>query len=534
MKFDAALANTAWLATSLVERARFLRSATEVEATQRGLLKSYLRNNAATEFGRAHDFANIDCWEAYAERVPARRYEDIAAWIERIAMGEPNVLTAEAVSLLEPTSGSSGAEKWIPYTQTLRREYRRGVAAWVAELFLRDPSLIGGRAYWSLTPQIERKARVTTAIPIGFDADSAYLGGFAQRLIGRTQAAPPQLKSIPAMSRFWHLTLLALLKCRDLRLISVWHPSYILLLLRHLRETWDELLVDLRDGVVQENPIVRLSPAPERAAELEDIGPGLPIELWPKLRLISCWADAQAAQSLSQLRAEFPGVRLQPKGLIATEAFVSLPWGTQRPLSVRSHFFEFRDDRGMILPAWRLRPGDSYAVIVTTGGGLYRYELGDRVQVTGHTRDIPNLRFLGKEDNVSDHFGEKLSEEFVSNCMATVFARHELEPGFAMLALDDSDPAPGYTLFIESAKHVPDRLIERLEEELCRNPHYALCIRLGQLRPLRIVRLAADAYAVYSQALMERGMRLGDIKPTPLSRHRGWAQRFAGQRATPR
>ena len=47
--------------------------------------------------------------------------------------------------------------------------------------------------------------------------------------------------------------------------------------------------------------------------------------IWPGLALISCWTDAAAGQFLPQLRELFPAIEIQPKGLLATEAFVSFP-----------------------------------------------------------------------------------------------------------------------------------------------------------------------------------------------------------------
>src|SRR5207244_10027784 len=70
--------------------------------------------------------------------------------------------------------------------------------------------------------------------------------------------------------------------------------------------------------------------------------------LWPRLALISCWADAAAAQFLSELRELFPEVEVQPKGLLATEAFVSFPLldHSGAALALRSHFFEFEEHGG--------------------------------------------------------------------------------------------------------------------------------------------------------------------------------------------
>ena len=130
-------------------------------------------------------------------------------------------------------------------------------------------------------------------------------------------------------------------------------------------------------------------------------------------------------------------------------------------------------------------------------------------------------------DNIADHYGEKLNEAFVAACMKTVFDRHGIAPKFAMIALDESGNAAAYTLYVEFTSKLPDTLGPDLDMELRRNPHYDLCVRLGQLRPVQVFTVATRAYETYSQVLVKRGMRLGDIKPTVLSRLTDWSGHFA-------
>ncbi|MGB5331833.1 MAG: GH3 auxin-responsive promoter family protein, partial [Woeseiaceae bacterium] len=118
MNAGAAFANASWLAASIPEWLRFRRAASNVEAVQRRLLSTYLSRNAATAFGRANEFSRLKSWEDYSARVPIGTYDDFQPWITRIAEGEDHVLTAEKVDMLEPSSGSSGPEKWVPYTRT--------------------------------------------------------------------------------------------------------------------------------------------------------------------------------------------------------------------------------------------------------------------------------------------------------------------------------------------------------------------------------------------------------------------------------
>jgi hypothetical protein len=259
-------------------------------------------------------------------------------------------------------------------------------------------------------------AREESAVPIGFDNDSAYLGGVRQRLVESALAVPSALRLVREVENSRYITLLCLLRQRGLRLISVWHPSFLTLLLDALPKHWDELVQDVdRGGCSRAAGLpaeVRRSlakkPQPRRAAELRRASPTSPETLWPHLRVVSCWADAQAALSARDLQTRLPGVVIPSKGLLATEAFVSIPFRGLHPVAIRSHFYEFTDEHGAVKLAHELRPGAIYRVIVTTGGGLWRYRLGDLVEVDGFVGRTPSLRFLGRGGNVSDLCGEKL------------------------------------------------------------------------------------------------------------------------------
>jgi hypothetical protein len=222
-----------------------------------------------------------------------------------------------------------------------------------------------------------------------------------------------------------------------------------------------------------------------------------------------------------------------------------------------------------------LEIGCHYAVVITTGGGLYRYQLHDLVEVVGYLGTCPLLRFVGKEAYVSDWFGEKLNERHVGQVLAELFARYTIQPNFAMVACDEigathfqsldlAEPTkwpvdddhreaqrgqakasygqdkytshpksnPAYTLFIEAPAAADDtlRLLgDNLEAALQENYHYRYCRQLGQLGPLRVFRIDGNALATYLRACQAHGQRAGDIKPVALHRLGGWSQFFRGQ-----
>jgi hypothetical protein len=492
-----AAANATWFLSSLPASGRFASALKKPEEVQLAKLKSLLRAGANTAFGREHSFKQIHSYADFAAAVPIRTSDDFTPWLARIMRGEQKILTADRVTHLVPTSGTTSGRKLIPFTASLQREFDAAIAPWVCDLITQWPGLIHGPAYWSITPPNRCVETAQSKIPIGFASDASYLGGIKARLVDAVIVKPKPSRNL---EEFRFETLRALLTAPDLRLISVWHPSFLLLLLDELPKHWDRLR-RVCPGVV-------------------NLSPDEPAVLWPNLKVVSSWGDEHASSGFNQLARRFPEAQVQPKGLLASECFVTLPFRGQYPLAIRSHFFEFLGERGQPWLAQELEPGKTYEIVVTTAGGLYRYKLGDRALVTSFLEETPCFRFVGRTGLVSDLRGEKLTDEFVASCIRRLNGNFT----FAMLAPSiDSDP-PYYTLFIEG--DCRSSLAWEFESHLRENPHYANAVDLGQLGSVRLLRIAANAYEIYSDHLVRQGSRLGEIKPSALSMCSRWADRF--------
>jgi hypothetical protein len=509
MLFKTAIANCLWTASNAPAYLRFHRALRKPRVAQQRKLRELITQNTNTAFGKTHRFGEIRTYEDFTRRVPLNDYSAFEPWIERIRRGEENVLTSELVTHLVPTSGSSGARKLIPFTAGLQREFSAAIGPWLADLTLHWPGVLGGPAYWSISPAIGEQTAESSAVPIGFASDTEYLGGKRRRLAEMIMAVPPNVSGAKSLEAFRYETLLHLVRCRELRLISVWHPSFLTLLLDALPTIWERV----------QNEI-----GARRANELKRIDPWKPEAIWPQLRVISCWGDGAARLALDDLRKRFPSVGVQPKGLIATEAFVSLPFKEQYPLAVASHFFEFINPQGEAIPLEEVVKGDEYEIVVTTAGGLWRYRVGDTVRVTGWLEKTPCLEFLGRKGNVSDCFGEKLSEPFVAQAFAEVFGNKL--PRFALLAPDEDKQGCRYTLYLEGQPELPR--LNGLERALRRNPHYAYCRDLGQLLPPRFFMISAGGFESFAARQAAHGARLGNVKPALLSRSSGWSKVFLG------
>jgi hypothetical protein len=534
----AVAANLAWIGATIPARRRFRTALDDPFTAQAALLAGCLRRNCDTEIGRALGFDRLlsegeargvrALVDAYRERVPIAAYDDLEPFVRRIQAGAERVLTAAPVTRLTPSSGSTAARKLLPFTSDLRREIGRAVDAWIADLHRTHPAVRRGRAYWSISPAMPPDR--AGAVPVGFDSDSEYLGAARRALARRVMAVPDGVARVTDPDAFRYVTLLYLARARDLRLISVWHPSFLGRLLESLPEWIGPIASDVANGTVSAPGGLRgarlepFEPDRVRARELAQLPSLEPRTVWPGLALVSCWADGPAAAPAGELGRTLAGVPIQDKGLVATEGIVSIPFERRHPLAVTSHFFEFLDSEGRSRLAHELAPREEYTVVLTTGGGLYRYGLGDRIEVDGWVGRTPSIRFLGKADRVSDLFGEKVSEPFVAGVLRRLFGADGW-PRFAMLAPEAVHGGIAYTLFVESDNPPPD-LAARLEAELRRNPHYAWCVDMRQLAPARIVRTAPGGDRAYVDACVARGQRLGDVKPAALRTETGWSATF--------
>ena len=445
------------------------------QATQTQLLHTILQHNAHSQFGRRHGFAQLSGYADFAAAVPLGNYASHQHAIEQTAHGVPQLLSSEPVLMFEETGGSSGGAKLVPYTAALQAAFARAVLPWLGDLMRRRPQAFAGQLFFIISPASRNASHTPGGIPIGSGNDLAYFGHeLAAALAGRTLFLPELLQAQSAAEWQWHSARL-LLHAPALSLISVWSPTLLLAIIHTLQQQQDSLLATVTDR----HHRARLSRA------LSGHSPDTRA-LWSQLDTISCWCSHTAAAPAAQLQALFPQAYLQGKGLLATEGITSLPFG-EHPyplLAVNSHFYEFAADNGEIYQAHELAADAQYRVIITTQGGLYRYDTGDCVQVCGFEQGVPRLNFIGRSGWYSDVCGEKLNEAFVRNAMLSVDPRlpeHCLLQGTAM-------PQPHYRLLAADADAawLNADVCAALDSALHANPQYAHARRIGQLHPLRL------------------------------------------------
>ena len=473
---------------------------------QENKLKEILENNKNSLYGKKYNFNEIKTIEDFQKEVPLTTYEDYLPYIEKIKNGEEHILTYEKVKMFELTSGSTSASKLIPYTDSLKKEFQAGIKVWLYSLYKKYPSLKFGKSYWSITPKIDFQHKEKSLIPIGFEEDSEYFGNLEKHLIDSIFVNPKDIKNEKDMDRFYFKTLSALVAEENIRLFSFWSPSLLLLLIEYLEKNSEKILKTLKEKRKQE---VR------KYIEAKEYH-----KIWKNLILISCWGDTNSTEYLKKIREIFPNTIIQEKGLLATEGFISFPDAEKNlsKLSFYSHFFEFLSlDDNKIYNISEIEANKKYELIITTSGGLYRYCIGDIIEVISIENNVPYIKFAGRKGAVSDLFGEKLEESFLKNIMET----YKQKIDFYMFAPNKNH----YILFIKTDKKIN---VQDLENKLRENFHYDYCRKLGQLKAIKVFTLTGQPEKEYIQACQNKNQKLGNIKMIALSKESGWENIFNG------
>ncbi|MBJ3778153.1 GH3 family domain-containing protein [Acuticoccus mangrovi] len=470
--------------------ARLRRALDAPEAAQARVAQAVARDLARTEYGRRHGVSSTDGRQTLLDKLPVAQYEDLRPLVARQIAGERAVLTTHPVQRVEYTSGSSGAAKPVPMTAPLIAAFSRTARLMFADALGAGLTLRTGRLFASISPPAGRPDDATSD-------DTGYLTGLLRPIARHIMVLPPDYGTAQTVEAFRDSLALTLLSARDLEVVSVWSPSYLLALLDHIVRRRDALAHALD---------------PDRAALLARAEPDW-TAIWPFLSLLSCWTHGAAARLAAALADRLPGVTIAPKGLLATEGPVTVPlraYGAVEPVPlVDTVLLEFLDDDGRSHPVHRLDAGGDYDVVTTIPGGLPRYRLGDRVRACERIGATPSLVFLGRAGEVADLVGEKLSADFLRAALDGILADVPSPPLVVVPVRTANGGA--YHLLVDASPDEATLLADRLEGALSAAVHYRAARRLGQLEPLR-ARSVPHLSARLQRFHMGEGMRLGDIK----------------------
>lgn len=338
--------------------------------TQQTVLRRRLFDGASVALGRKFGVQAGWSYDRFARAVPAFDYDSFKPYVERMLRGERNVTAPGRVDSFARSSGTtSDRSKYIPVTfSSIVENHTRGMRDVVSLYFEQNPSsrVLDGRI---LT--LGGSCRMEEANLVG-DL-SALLLRHTARWNSLLCSPMPDEALIADFDRKCETICRSCIR-QDIRAFTG-VPSWNLELMRRvvayagksdLREVWPGLECFVHGGV---------SFAPYRRA-FEELIPG-------PMRYMETYNASEGFFAIADDPAR-------------DDMLLMLDYGT---------FYEFR--RGTeIVPLEGVRAGETYAMLITSDNGLWRYEIGDTVTFT--STDPYRIRFAGRTRQFLNVFGEEV------------------------------------------------------------------------------------------------------------------------------
>ena len=510
-------------------------------AVSQETLMQLIRTNEDTEYGRRFGFREIRSYADFAARVPLTEYEDYEPYIERMFyFGQKNLLTADKTVYYAHTSGTSGASKMIPCSQSALDILFSTVFQRVFGLYDTECRMRGQTGMPACRGINLMESRIGyTPYGVAHGAISEVLNISADTPL--YNALPDEIVYPAAEFDRRHVKMLFALRERHLSfLMSTFSPT-LYDMIAYLRSSWRLLCDDIETGrICEEVPVdpklrnlleSRLSLDPERADEIRAImekhenGAFVPL-LWPEMKLIATVGTATFAPFIDRLRQSLgPEIAVDYLGYVCSEATVAAPLGEGEPacmLLPYSGFYEFlpMEDGAPEKPILmdQLEVGKEYELIVTNLSGFYRYRLGDVIRVTGYHNECPLIIFSYRKNQLISMYGEKVTETALRTAVeATAEESATTILEYSVYADAGTDPGH-YIVLLESDREItPEQwslYSEILNRKLCSvHESYQKKIVQKTMLPLEVKFVQPQTYALYRDLKVMGGASPNQLKP---------------------
>lgn len=456
-------------------------------------LKKILRDNKDTEYGRRLSFADISSAEDYRRKVPLTRYEDYNGLCGH------NRYTVYPVRYTLATSGSTGKRKVFPLTEEALDRYGDYIYSMPYRFW-------GGKSGPHIHTSVFRprknednllsSAYFSELRDRGYFDPGAYVGGEG-------------LLFSEDITDVFYMKSWLMLCCPELVSIQSIFLYDVLLIMSYMEENRTSLLNDMKKKQVSadlkqdtKERLLACLPEPsvlERAEKILSEGFDTPIlpRLFGGLRFISGIGGKSMEFQTNALRRYSGTIPLHFFAYASSECMIGIaiyPEKDEYALLPYSAYYEFLDKNEKCVQMDGLLPGESYEIVLTTFGGLYRYRTGDIIKIVRFVGETPVFEILGRKQTVNIA-GEKLSAELVEKTFASWAESCRLN--YSDFALGAEHAVPGrYWLFVETVGELPDGAGTTVDKMLAEaSEDYMDVRRLGMLKELKVKRCGSGSIA---------------------------------------
>jgi GH3 auxin-responsive promoter len=374
----------------------FLKYPNEV---QNELLLTLIDIAKDTQIGKQYDFASIQNYKAFSERVPVRSYEDYQPLIERSRLGEDNIFWPTTIKWFAKSSGTTNAKsKFIP----------------VSTESLEDCHYAAGKDLLCMYLNNNEDSQM-------FIGKSLRLGG-SKELYKENGTVFGDLSAILIDNMpFW-----AEFSSTPSSKVS-------------LMNDWEHKMQAIVDETINEN-VTSLTGVPSWMLVLlnnvlETTGKKNLLEIWPNLEVyfhggvsFTPYVD-QYKSILPKKDFKYYEIYNASEGFFAiqdkndsSELLLMLDYGI---------FYEFipmdnyNTPQEKIIPLSEVEKGVNYAIVITTNAGLWRYKIGDTVRFT--SLNPYRIKISGRTKHHINVFGEELIIENAEDALKLVCKKTKAE-----------------------------------------------------------------------------------------------------------
>lgn len=347
---------------------------------QHAVWQDLLAAGQYTDFGRRHNFSQIQSIAGYKKAVPVHRYEELKPYIERMMQGEENVLWNTPVSWFAKSSGTtSDKSKFIPISDESLKDNHYKASKDVLSLYYTshpDSDLLTGK--------------------------SLVIGGSHQISQHNDDVQYGDLSAVILQnSPFWSNWI----RIPDLSIA--------------LMDEWEEKIEKLAQSTIHEN-VTSMAGVPTWLIVLlkrilEITGKQNIKEVWPSLELymhggVSFVPYRQQFEKLIGAPINYMEMYNASEGFFAAQDDLS----DEGMLLMCDHgvFYEFMPssewdkEEPETIQLEEVETGKNYAPVITTNGGLWRYVLGDTIQFT--SLHPFRIKVSGRIKHFINAFGEEV------------------------------------------------------------------------------------------------------------------------------
>ena len=467
---------------------------------QEAILKDLLKTGKLTDFGKEHQFINVQGYDQFKQAVPVRDYEQFRPYIDRIKEGRHNVLWKGKPIYFAKTSGTTSGIKYIPISKESIANHintARNALLCYIENSGNSQFTTGKMIFLSGSPELERIGDIPTG------RLSGIVNHHIPNYLRNNQLPSYETNCIDD----WETKLDKIVEetiNEPMSLISgipPWMQMYFDRLIeitgKKITEIFPSLSVIVHGGVNFE---------PYRSKLFDSIGrPIASIETFPASEGFMAFQDSQESEGL----------------LLNTNSGI---------------FFEFiragdiQKENPERISLRDVKIGENYALIINNNAGLWGYNLGDTIRFI--STEPYRVLVTGRIKHFISAFGEHVIGEEVEYSLMKAAKEENISIREFTVAPLIGEAGSYHEWFVEF-EHTPSdlkRFAERVDNNLReKNIYYDDLISGNILSPLNIRPVRRNGFIDYMKSIGKLG---GQNKVPRLSNDRKVVQdleRFAEQ-----